>query len=79
MRNQNKVHIFVETKRKNMEERTTLYWGIEITIIEEMKWQKFASDRNNCPALNTISQEERVNRLNDFIKNERNKSISNED
>jgi hypothetical protein len=46
----------------------TDYWGIQITPIEEMKWQKFASDRNNCPALNTIPHEERVKRLQEFLE-----------
>jgi hypothetical protein len=52
---------------------TTTYWGVMLTKVEEMKWQKFASDRNNCPALNTISHEDRVQILKDFLEFERNK------
>lgn len=55
-----------------MDEATT-YWGIIITNIEQMKWEMFRSDRNNCPALNTIPHEERVQRFKDFLEFERNK------
>jgi hypothetical protein len=53
--------------------KTTTYWGVLLTKIEEMKWEKFKSDRNNCPALNTISHEKRVKLLKDFLEFERSK------
>lgn len=48
--------------------KTINYWGIEITPIEEMQFDKWKSDRNNCPAFNTISHEQRIEYLKIFIK-----------
>lgn len=50
-----------------METLTNTYWGIELTKVEEMKFDKWKSDRNNCPALNTISHEQRVEILVKFL------------
>ena len=44
------------------------YWGVELSKVEEMKFEKWKSDRNNCPALNTISHEERVIILKNYLK-----------
>lgn len=48
-------------------ENTINYWGIQITLIEEMKFDRWKSDRNNCPAFNTISHEKRVEYLQQFL------------
>jgi hypothetical protein len=48
------------------------YWGLKLTKIEELKWEKWKADRNNCPAFNTISHTERVEILNSFLKSIRN-------
>lgn len=53
-------------RRKELDEVIS-YWGVLMTKEEELKWQKFYTDRNNCPALNTITHEERVRRLNEFL------------
>lgn len=57
------IRLHQEKKLKN----TNSYWGIELTKIEEMKFDKWKSDRNNCPALNTIAHEERVQILINFL------------
>jgi hypothetical protein len=44
------------------------YWGIQLTKAEELKWEKWKTDRNNCPAFNTISHKERVQILTTFLK-----------
>ena len=44
------------------------YWGIQITPTEEMQFDRWKADRNNCPAFNTISQEERVGYLIKFLE-----------
>lgn len=45
-----------------------LYWGVELSKIEEMKFEKWKSDRNNCPALNTITHSERIEILVNYLK-----------
>jgi hypothetical protein len=54
------------------------YWGIEITKVEELKWEKWRAERINCPAFNTISHTERIKILEDFLKSIRNKEINQE-
>ena len=49
------------------------YWGFEITAIEEMQFDKWKSDRNNCPAFNTISHIERIKYLQIFLTQQRGK------
>jgi hypothetical protein len=49
------------------------YWGVPLTKVEELKWEKWRADRNNCQAFNTITHSERVKILENFLKSIRNK------
>jgi len=50
-----------------MKVQNTIYWGITLTTIEEMKFEMWRADRNNCPAFNTITHQERVEILTNFL------------
>lgn len=45
--------------------RTVIVFGVELTTIEEMKFQKYR-DNNDVPAFNTITAQERTKIVEDW-------------